>query len=564
MAVLTHSAVAIGLKVLPVVIEAALGQGFSGLQLIGLPYEYSRDARERIKASIEAVGISLPARRLVVSVRPSESLKQFKYGLEHLDLPCAVAIVAALAEQATPPKSRHFNLSRIQRALKESESFFAGQLTLTGEILPQENSLPFEIISFQKNCSMRSFFSHSLCQSESKYTSQWHKVSTLKECLHLLTNWTPEKTGVPQLSSNQNSENEILTTTQTEHLPYIGAVKETLSQFSLHPALALGIYLSAAGRHHLLLSGSPGCGKTFALKALQNLLPPLTREERMDIALIHNLNASGVSQRPFRAPHHSASGAALLGGSLLQPGEVTLAHHGVLFLDELAEFQRPTLEALREPLDDHHISLSRARGRAELPAHFLLLAATNPCPCGYFFSVNKPCRCQASAPLRYQQKLSGPLLERFSILLLIDALMPEASTEIYPESKWLNQFARTWFDSFNAHPEHWCTKLHAAQSRFWKTRDDQSEFIERTAIERHSRGKMWSIRKKAQLVKLCKTINFLFNNDNSCQLTIDEAVELASNLRCFEQKLFDGVHLLTPQQDNMPLKKLNTVSDTLY
>ena len=410
MAVLTYSAVAVGLKVLPVVIEAALGQGFSGLQIIGLPNDYCRDARERIRASIEAVGMSLPARRLIVSVRPSESLRQFKCGLEHLDLACAIAIVAALAEQTSPPKHKSLNLLQVKKALDASKCFFTGQLTLTGEILPQENSLPFELISLQTDTNQRVFFSTSENSTEDKDASEWHIVCTLSDCLNALNNWTPERSRTSHRTYDTPCRTHSLKHSEGDQCLRTDNLKQTLFQFSQQPALALGIYLAAAGRHHLLVSGSPGCGKTFALRAMQSLLPPLAQQERMEIALIHNRNSSGVSERPFRSPHHSASGAALLGGSLLQPGEVTLAHHVVLFLDELAEFQRPTLEALREPMDERRISLSRARGRAELPAHFLLLAATNPCPCGYFFSVSKPCRCQASAPLRYQQKLSGPLL----------------------------------------------------------------------------------------------------------------------------------------------------------
>lgn len=564
MAVLTYSAVAVGLKVIPVVIEAALGQGFSGLQIIGLPAEYCRDARERIRASVEAVGISIPARRLIVSVRPSETLKQFKCGLEHLDLACAVAVVAALAEQSTPPKNKHFHLTRIRQSLKNFECFFAGQLTLTGEVLKQDNSLPFEIVSMQKNTSLRAFFSSSEWSGEKEDCSNWHVVSELFACLRLLNTFVPDNPNTLNSLFAENFKSRTRSSDERNECWNIDAVKQTLLQLSLQPALALAVFLSAAGRHHLLIAGSPGSGKTFALKAMQKLLPPLTHQERIDIALIHSRNPYEISERPFRSPHHSASGAALLGGSLLQPGEVTLAHHGVLFLDELTEFQRPTLEALREPLDGLHISLSRARGRAELPAHFLLLAATNPCPCGYFFSVSKPCRCQASAPFRYQQKLSGPLLERFSILLLVDALAPEASNEVFPEAQRLSLFAQTWFDSFLAQPEHWCKKLRSAQARFWTANDVNLNTNAHSAIEHHSQGKMWSMRKKAQITRLCQTINFLFDKEIDCSLSINEAVALAADLRGLEQCLFESVHLLTPQRDNPQLKKSTSFSDTHF
>ena len=306
MAVLTYSAVAVGLKVLPVVIEAALGQGFSGLQIIGLPNDYCRDARERIRASIEAVGMSLPARRLIVSVRPSESLRQFKCGLEHLDLACAIAIVAALAEQTSPPKHKSLNLLQVKKALDASKCFFTGQLTLTGEILPQENSLPFELISLQTDTNQRVFFSTSENSTEDKDASEWHIVCTLSDCLNALNNWTPERSRTSHRTYDTPCRTHSLKHSEGDQCLRTDNLKQTLFQFSQQPALALGIYLAAAGRHHLLVSGSPGCGKTFALRAMQSLLPPLAQQERMEIALIHNRNSSGVSERPFRSPHHSA------------------------------------------------------------------------------------------------------------------------------------------------------------------------------------------------------------------------------------------------------------------
>lgn len=557
MAVMAYSAVAVGLKVIPVIIEAALGQGFSGLQIIGLPNEYCRDARERIRASLEAVGLSLPARRLVVSVRPIDTLKQFKGGLEHLDLPCAVAIAAALAEQTTPPKTQNFKLAKIKRALCEKECFFAGQLTLTGEVLPLENSLPFEVLMLQKSYSESFFFSRVKNLKTSSHMHHRQSVSHLKACLTHLSSPLNIQNQPAQSHSNEFSELQTTPLSEQSHHQCTQNITQTLMQFAHQPVLGFALYLSAAGRHHLLLSGSPGCGKTFALKAMQNLLPPMTHQEVTEIALIHNRNSSQIVERPYRSPHHSASGAALLGGSLLQPGEVSLAHHGVLFLDELAEFQRPSLEALREPLDVQSISLSRARGRAELPAHFLLLAATNPCPCGYFYSVSHPCRCQASAPFRYQQKLSGPLLERFSILLLIDALTPSASPDVFPDSRILKSFAHEWFNSFLEQPVYWSQKLRTAQAHFWAMNELKASNTTSNSLghDHALRTRTWSIRKKAQVVHLCETLNFLFNNENTCSLNPQESFEIAAELRGFEQILFESVHLLTPRHHHMQLKK---------
>lgn len=555
MAVLVYSAVSIGLKIVPVVIEAALGHGFSGLQIIGLPNDFVRDARERIRASLESLGLPLPARRLVLSIRPSEALKHFKGGLEHLDLPCAVALTAALAEQSSQPKIKTLCVTKIHKALSQRECFFAGQLTLAGEVLPLENTLPFELIALNTNNLGRSFF----CCSEpsvgpSSEMRNWHKVTSLNQCLNDVAQKSTANSVASATQQNVHFEDEGWVEQSSDEQHSFELLKGTLEQFSSTPALGLAIFLSAAGRHHLLLSGSPGCGKTYALRALQNLLPPMGNKEKMDIALIHNRNAIEVNRRPFRTPHHSASGAALLGGSLLQPGEVSLAHHGVLFLDELAEFHRPTLEALREPLDEQRISLSRARGRVELPAQFLLLAATNPCPCGYFYSISKACRCQSSAPIKYQQKMSGPLLERFSILLLIDALTPTSNSAVFPHTRTLIEFADRWFHSFQKNPIHWTKKLRSAQLHFWSRSKAETNAIEQNAVESLSDGQMWSIRKKTQLTRLCKTLNYLFGDDDHCKISLPEALQLAIELRSFEQSMHESVHLLTPQQQNLQLK----------
>lgn len=555
MAVLVYSAVSIGLKIVPVVIEAALGHGFSGLQIIGLPNDFVRDARERIRASLESLGLPLPARRLVVSIRPSEALKHFKGGLEHLDLPCAVALTAALAEQSSQPKLKKLCVTKIHKALSQGECFFAGQLTLAGEVLPLQNTLPFELIALSNDNSGRSFF----CCSEpsvgpSSDMRGWHKVTSLKHCLNGLAHKATACSVSSEAQQYVHFEDQRWVEQSSDELHSLDLIKCTLEHFRSTPALGLAIFLSAAGRHHLLLSGSPGCGKTYALRALQNLLPPMSNKEKMDIALIHNCNAIEVNRRPFRTPHHSASGAALLGGSLLQPGEVSLAHHGVLFLDELAEFHRPTLEALREPIDEHRISLSRARGRVELPAQFLLLAATNPCPCGYFYSTSKACRCQSSAPIKYQQKLSGPLLERFSILLLVDALTATSNSAVFPHARTLSEFADRWFHSFQTNPIHWAKKLRRAQLQFWSGSKAEANAVGQNAVESLSDGQMWSIRKKTQLTRLCKTLNYLFGDDDHCKISPSEALQLAIGLRSFEQSMHESVYLLTPQQQNLQLK----------
>jgi magnesium chelatase family protein len=192
----------------------------------------------------------------------------------------------------------------------------------------------------------------------------------------------------------------------------------TLKILARHPQLCVALLAAAAGGHHILVAGEPGIGKSFSFRKYQDLLLPLPRFKAVEAQLIH-ANES-LTQQPFRSPHHSCTSAALVGGASLKPGEVTLAHHGVLFLDELAEFPRNTLEALREPLDTENVTLARAAGAVSYPARFQLCATTNPCPCGYHFSRKRPCRCNPAESRRYLQKISGPLLDRFPLQVWLD------------------------------------------------------------------------------------------------------------------------------------------------
>ncbi|MBM3381398.1 MAG: ATP-binding protein [Betaproteobacteria bacterium] len=569
MSVIIHSAITLGLQVVPVTIEAAIGAGFSGLQFLGLPNDYARDAKERIRASLESLGIPLPARRLLVSVRPSETLKQFKAGLEHLDLPCALAILVALADQQHPPRLTSGSLRLLSQQISRQQLYFAGQLTLSGELLPLESSLPFEILALQNQEKRAAFWCRMRAEKTTSHAAaQFHQVASLQECLKLLmyphlNSSTHEKlTEVKALSEADRTlpARESASTAETQP-SQAERIISTLSKFEQTPSVALALSIAAAGRHHILLAGSPGCGKTFSLRHLKNLLPPLSPQEKIETALIQNREPNEIRERSFRTPHHSASSAALLGGSLLQPGEVSLAHHGVLFLDEFAEFPRPTLEALREPLDERKISLSRARGRVELPANFLLLAATNPCACGYVFSRTVQCRCQVGAPLKYQQKLSGPLLERFSVLLLMDSLLHHHSgvgAEADEENQHImRRVSEEWSAAVRNQPEAWAEHFIAVQTTLWQKAKPVtlSSEMQELILERSSRYN-WSTRKRLRITEVFSTCLSLFTGSFSLNLNFYELLNLVEELRTLETTLQQGVYLLTPGHP-LPLLKKN-------
>lgn len=575
MSIVIHSAITLGLQVVPLTIEAALGSGFAGVQLLGLPHDYARDAKERIRAAIESLGISLPARRLIVSVRPSELLKPFKAGLEHLDLPCTIAILAALAEMQTPPKmkSGQSHLKNMLPLLRQSRHFFAGHLTLCGEILPLESSLPFELLALQefKENSLFWFCPHPE-RRLSFPSSSMRCIVSLSDCVSQLQH---NSSPVSAAQFHHTQEHRNLEETPSSgasslsdtHFQRLERIESTFRKFERCPALALAMCIAAAGKHHLLLAGSPGCGKTFALRQFKHLLPPLTEQERMEVALIHGRAPAHFVERPFRNPHHSASGAALLGGSQLQPGEVTLSHHGILFLDELAEFPRPALESLREPLDEQKISLSRAKGRIELPAKFLLTAATNPCPCGYYFSRTEQCRCKVGSPQKYQQKLSGPLLERFDILLLVDHLLelPEWASPQARNSNLspLTQGAMSWMEALLKNPEEWILHFMKVQESAWQSSGEKQPLHLSPELSALATQKAWSTRKTLRIQNLYNTLSNLFPDSSKQCLHPDTKLIIAEELRHLETTLQFGVCDLTAFAGASNLKKNAETHDNI-
>lgn len=566
MSCLVRSAVCLGMNVHTVTIEAALGNGFSGVQLIGVPQEYARDARERIRAALESVGCPLPARRLVVSFRPVEVLRNFRSGLEHLDLPCAIAILAVLAGQPSVPQKLRSQLSSMATALRDGKHMFAGQLTLAGDLLPPQQSLPFELIALGETLRTPTFWSNIELQHLRRSSQRsFARVRTLRECTErLMAGDIIEKPAIAfeETTSNQQLSNQSRSCLNEND----GGVAHFFEKFVHTPVLAVALALACAGRHHILLAGSPGCGKTYALRHFKHLLPPLNARQQLEVALIHQRDIETTAERPCRHPHHSASAAALLGGSLLQPGEVSLAHHGVLFLDELSEFPRPALEALREPLDEKKITLSRSRGRVELPADFLLTAATNPCACGYFFSKQQSCRCVGNSAIKYQQKLSGPLLERFPILLLMDHLQTQSGDPAHTGTETLRQLADEWAKRYRANPQQWNNHFIRVRDLFWTCEQDNRSSALAEGLLSIVQSRAEQQQKSARVQSLLGAVTM-----TACELFPDSAeswdaskfVQAIEQLRDFEASLRQGVKFMTPFTAEHLLKETIQRNDTL-
>ncbi|MFN9619431.1 MAG: YifB family Mg chelatase-like AAA ATPase [Synechococcaceae cyanobacterium] len=387
------SAVLHGLDALPVSVEVDIGPGLPALQMVGLADAAVQEARERVRAALRNSGLRVPLTRVVVSLAPADLRKAGPA----FDLPIALGLLAA-SEQVPP--------GRLQGV------WCAGELGLDGRLRPVRGMLA--LAQAARRGGARALLVPAANAAEAALVEGlcvWG-AETLAGCLAVLADPTRAVRPAPR------------------RLPCPEAPPPDLANVRGQPHGRRALEIAAAGGHHLLLVGPPGSGKTMLARRLPGLLPPLGRAEALEITGLHSVagllaepGASGgglVRRRPFRSPHHSCSVRALLGGgSLPRPGELSLAHHGVLFLDELAEFRREVLESLRQPLEEGEVWISRARQRCRFPCRVTLVAATNPCPCGWYGDGARACVCGEGQRRRYWHHLSGPLLDRLDLQVVM-------------------------------------------------------------------------------------------------------------------------------------------------
>ena len=385
-----------GLDAEPVDVEVDLSRGLPAWNMVGLPEAAVREARDRVRSALLNSGFEFPLRHITVNLAPADKRKDGA----HFDLPVAVGLLMASGQTQ---KIR--GASKNPETTENNMPFMIGELALDGRLNPVPGVLPLAMHARKMG------FLHLIVPEENAMEAvlvEGIEVFPAHNLLQVMRHLSGRDllAALPaQLAAD------------TERIADAPDLADIRGQLQARRALEI----AATGGHHLLMSGPPGVGKSMLAKRLPGILPPLTPAQRLEVARIYSVSGDGSRKLtdttpPFRSPHHSASDVAMIGGgSTPRPGEVSRADFGVLFLDELPEFKRQVLEVLRQPLEDGRVCIARAADTLEFPARFQLLAAMNPCPCGYLGHPTRACRCSPSQIRRYRQRISGPLLDRFDL-----------------------------------------------------------------------------------------------------------------------------------------------------